>query len=170
MFRKLAPWIALFVLSALVGWIVAANHADASVKPAKAFPVPCKSCTYWTADEASKTVDGMRVTIRGFAEHVVYRDGRDHIRNIAWAGETDFSRGGPPASPGTWVWDPAQRWGQQYVGRRNGRTIYGVDTVIVAWWRGQPIRVVVSPDEVVPGELGPEAAALRSAAAGSFRG
>jgi hypothetical protein len=165
----------LLIVVVLFGILAAslAAVAEASTKLAK--PLPCKSCTYWTTDLASKEVDGMTVVIRGFAEHVVYADGRDHIRNIAWSGETDFGplafdavhaklricAGGPPASPGTWVWDPAQRWGQAYVGRRNGRTVHGIDTVVTAWWRGVPVRVVVSPDEVVEGEL--ETAALRAA-------
>jgi hypothetical protein len=172
--RRTKLIVAGCILALLAGvTVAAAGRADAAVKPAK--PLPCKSCTYWTTDLASKEVDGMTVVIRGFAEHVVYADGRDHIRNIAWSGETDFGplafdavhaklrihKNGPPASEGTWVWDPAQRWGQQYVGRRNGRTVHGIDTVVTAWWRGQQVRVVVSPDEVVEGEL--ESAALAQA-------
>jgi hypothetical protein len=181
--RTLVKLIVVLPLVGVVATVIAAKAEGATTKTLKPYPVPCRSCTYWTTGAATRTVDGTAVTIRGFAEHVVYRDGRDHIRNIAWSGETAYgplafdrvaanlriSRGGPRITD-TWTWDPAPRWGQVYVGRNrkpgrtNGRTVYGVDLAVAASWQGVPLRLVVTPSDVVEGEI--QAARLRTALAG----
>lgn len=166
--------IALVAVSAvaIAGAAVGADRASADThKPAAksaTYEFPCTSCHYWTTASTTKTIDGLEVTLRAYAEHVVYSNGKDHVVNIAWAGLTDFgplaldsvkanlriARGGARITD-TFTWDPAPRWDDLYVGRNpepgktNGRTAYGVDLVAVGSWRGETVRAVVTPSDMV---------------------
>lgn len=140
--------------------VLAPTTAQAATKPPV---VPCRSCTYWTQAVATLD-DDAHTSLRLFAEHVVYRNGQDHVRNIAWSGEDDHGAFAWDAVKvhlrravddvrimDPIVWDPAGRFDEEYVGRRNGRTVHGIEAVAVGWWRDRKVTVVVGPTDVIDG-------------------
>jgi hypothetical protein len=175
--RQARMWASLLVALFVVGGVAAAvfaGRAEASARP-PAYPVPCRSCTYWVAASVTLTDSrlGVPTTFTIGAEHVVYRNGQDHIRNVAWYAENQYgptapdrvrlvpriARGGP-AIMDALIWDPAGRWGQEYVGRDNGRTVQGINVVGTAWFNDRPVSVTVRPEQMVRGA---EVQALRAA-------
>lgn len=179
--RKWALIGVVIVLLGVIAAVVAARAEAYSVKPAgtpRQAPVPCRSCHYW-ASAANSTFghDGIPITLRAGAEYVVYRTGQVHVMTVAYSGEdsygpfafdrvTAFLRIANTKEPiagtyvGTtprnwWEGDGTTRWGQKYLGRKNGRTVNGIELVVDGYWGKQHVRTVVDPSQMV----GPDASA-----------